>query len=404
MRNADPAALCERGDALLEKGKLDRAIAVYRQALQIDPDLPEAHFGLGLALDAQGKLDEAIAELREAIRLDPGLTAAHINLGSALRQQGELEEAIAVCRAATRLAPDNALAHYNLGLALGARGDRPEAVAAYREAIRLKPDFPDAHVSLGCFLDDERQHEEQAAVLREAIRIAPEFAPAHIGLGDALRGQGMLREALAAYRQAIRIDRKLWGAREGIDTIKWIQSDLESAAETCYSRGGAHLARGNPVAAIVAFRAAIRLCPEYADAHYDLAWCLALFCDRAQRNHAEAVALARRSLVLAPGKANAYRAVALAECRAGRWAESLVAVEQSMALRKGGTARDWFILALLRWHRGERDQARSWFERAVAWTRERSPTNIELLRLWTEAAELLGQRGPGRDAGNERSL
>jgi hypothetical protein len=47
------------------------------------------------------------------------------------------------------------------------------------------------------------------------------------------------------------------------------------------------------------------------------------------------------------------------------------------------------------WQRGEKDRSRSFFDRAVAWTKKNDPKNAELLAFWREAAELLGRPGPG---------
>ena len=70
-------------------GKLEEAIAEYREALRLKPDYPEAHANLGNALKDQGKLDEAITECREALRLKPDYAEAHYNLGNALSQPGK---------------------------------------------------------------------------------------------------------------------------------------------------------------------------------------------------------------------------------------------------------------------------------------------------------------------------
>ena len=51
-------------------------------AIRLKPDNAEAHNNLGVSLNDQGKLDEAIAEYREAIRLKPEHVEAHNNLGS----------------------------------------------------------------------------------------------------------------------------------------------------------------------------------------------------------------------------------------------------------------------------------------------------------------------------------
>ncbi len=66
-----------------------------------------------------------------------------------------------------------------------------------------------------------------------------------------------------------------------------------------------------------------------------------------------------------------------------------------MELRKGGGASDWFFQAMVRWQKGYKDEARKWLDKAVAWTKQNQPKNLELHQFWTEAAELLGLPGPG---------
>ena len=166
----------------------------------------DAHYNLGFALGDQGKLDEAIAAYREAIRLKPGYAEAHNNLGNALGEQGKHEEAEKELREAVRLKPDYAEAHSNLGNALGDQGKLDEAVAAYREAIRLNPDLAEAHYNLGVALGEQGKLDEAVAAYREAIRLNPDYAEAHYNLGNELRKQGKTEEAIAEYREAIRLN------------------------------------------------------------------------------------------------------------------------------------------------------------------------------------------------------
>ena len=108
-----------------------------------------AHVNLGLALEAQGKLDEAVAEYREAIRLKPDDASAHFNLGNALKLPGEARRGDGrmprgdPAQARRRLRP--------LRPRPGSwdQGKYDEAVAEFREAIRLKPDDAAAHNNLG---------------------------------------------------------------------------------------------------------------------------------------------------------------------------------------------------------------------------------------------------------------
>jgi tetratricopeptide (TPR) repeat protein len=92
------------------------------------------HYNLAVDLQGQGKLEEAVAEYRTAIRIRPDLAEAHISLANALDEQGKDEEAIAEYRAAIRIKPDFAQAHYSLGIALGQQGKRDEAIAELRKA------------------------------------------------------------------------------------------------------------------------------------------------------------------------------------------------------------------------------------------------------------------------------
>src|SRR5579863_2391549 len=53
-----------------------------------DPDPSTTCLNLGIELLSRGKLDEAIAQYREAVRLNPKNEDAHFNLGTALAKQG----------------------------------------------------------------------------------------------------------------------------------------------------------------------------------------------------------------------------------------------------------------------------------------------------------------------------
>jgi protein O-GlcNAc transferase len=201
----DPLYFCNLGAALKELGNLDEAVAAYRQAIRLKPDLADAHSNLGVALYEQGKLDEAVVGYLQAIRIKPGYAEAHSNLGIALKDQGKLDEAVAAHRGAIAIKPDYAEAHSNLGDALKELGKLEEAVAACRRSIDIKPNYAEAHCGLGNGLNELGKLEEAVAAYRQAIRIKPDYAVAHHNLGNALGDQGKLDEALAAYRQAIGI-------------------------------------------------------------------------------------------------------------------------------------------------------------------------------------------------------
>jgi hypothetical protein len=64
---------------------------------------------------------------------------------------------------------------------------------------------------------------------------------------------------------------------------------------------------------------------------------------------------------------------------------------------------DFFFLAMAHWQLGEKDEARKYYDKAVAWMDKNKPDDEELRRFRAEAAALLGvPDGAGvKDAGDK---
>jgi tetratricopeptide (TPR) repeat protein len=126
--------------------------------------------------------------------------------------------------------------------------------------------------------------------------------------------------------------------------------------------------------------------------------------DAALRQPAEAVALARRALALAPNEGRIWNTLGVASYRAGDWPAAVKALRRSMELRGGGDAADWFFLAMCEQRLGDGAKARAEYARAARWLEEHWPPGEGLLRARQEAARLLGlpePRLPGAPAGQE---
>lgn len=60
-----------------------------REAIRLDPSLPQAHFQLGTVLEDTGKLQDAVTELKEAARLNPTYPEPHMALARLLHKLGQ---------------------------------------------------------------------------------------------------------------------------------------------------------------------------------------------------------------------------------------------------------------------------------------------------------------------------
>jgi len=122
-----------------------KGIEAAHKALDIDPQLAQAHFALGLGLYQAGRLRESLAALQRATMLDPSFSAAHADFGNVLGTAGRFDEALQSAKRMLPLIPNQASPYYHVGQHLvwlddDSRAERFLAAAAMRfpSASRLQ--------------------------------------------------------------------------------------------------------------------------------------------------------------------------------------------------------------------------------------------------------------------------
>ncbi len=93
VENAEAKALYRRGFEHFANDRHDEAIALYEQALNLDPALAIAWNGLSLAHRQKGDLEAAIVAGRRLIELEPDDALSHTNLSILYQRRGMIPEA-----------------------------------------------------------------------------------------------------------------------------------------------------------------------------------------------------------------------------------------------------------------------------------------------------------------------
>ncbi|PKA56754.1 Inactive TPR repeat-containing thioredoxin TTL3 [Apostasia shenzhenica] len=93
-RRTDPEALKEMGNEEYMKGRFAEAVALYDQAIAVDPEKASYRSNKAVALAGMGKTIEAIAECEAAVRIDPCYCRAHYRLANLYLRVGEAEKAV----------------------------------------------------------------------------------------------------------------------------------------------------------------------------------------------------------------------------------------------------------------------------------------------------------------------
>jgi Tfp pilus assembly protein PilF len=99
-----------------DRGELQLAEHLFRQAIDLEPHMSAALTNLGNLVYRQGEVEEARSLYERALEHDPTQPEARYNLANTLEDLGEIELAVAELRKVCAAAPDFADAHYNLGL------------------------------------------------------------------------------------------------------------------------------------------------------------------------------------------------------------------------------------------------------------------------------------------------
>lgn len=278
------AALCQ------SQGRLDEAVAYYKQTLALKPGDASTYNSLGICQALREDREAAAASFHRAIEIKPDFAHAHSNLGNIYKELGRLPQAVACYQQAVLLKPDFAEALNNLGNLLRELKNLDAAASCCREAVRLKPDFADAQNNLGAVLVDQSRREEAEPCFRRAIALKPYFAEAHNNLGKVLRDAGRNDEAIFHLREAVRQRPEFAEAHGGLAMALLDRGSVDEALDRCLravelrpdradsyvTLGFIHSELGQREAALAAYQKALELEPDNADAHKNrsLVWLL----------------------------------------------------------------------------------------------------------------------------------
>jgi tetratricopeptide (TPR) repeat protein len=89
-----PNEAVRQGTEALNNGDVDRAAAIFGDALRRDPGDPQLLLGAGVVAALQGRDSDAIPLLKRSLKIEPRLAPAAALLGELLYRQGDLDEAI----------------------------------------------------------------------------------------------------------------------------------------------------------------------------------------------------------------------------------------------------------------------------------------------------------------------
>ncbi len=211
------------GLAWSDRGRPEKAVEQYEEALRVLPDFCEARFDLACALSSLGQIDAAQRQYEAALKVRPNYAKARNNLGMLFLNRGQIPAAAEQFRKALVVDSSYAMAHNNLGLTLIASGEYAAAAECYHKAIELDPDFPQPHANLGLALSHTGQAAEAVAEFEAFLRVQPDNPKVLFWLADAYAETGNYPAAMKLAETA----HELANSARQIDLAAEIQQRIE---------------------------------------------------------------------------------------------------------------------------------------------------------------------------------
>ncbi len=210
------------------KANLESADSASRKALELDPDLAEAHASRGFAVSLSKRYEEARRQFENAIRLNPMLYEAHYLYARACFQEGDLEEAVRHYEAASRVRPEDYQALILMTAPMKGLGRDEEARMVMRRALQkaehhleLNPDDARALYLSASALVQLGDRERGLEFIKRAYAIDPEDSSLLYNVACNYALLGKTEEAFASLEKAI---------LNGFGHREWLEhdSDLDS--------------------------------------------------------------------------------------------------------------------------------------------------------------------------------
>ena len=173
-------ALAARGNAQLEAGENEAAIATFTEVLGEAPECVECLYNIGLAHMNLRQYDDAEAAFQQVVTLDPMSVDGFNGLASVYNATRQFDRAAEASARASELAgvdptaAGSADAIYNQGVIFFNAGQMAEAQTQFQNTIAVDPNYADAYFQLGMSSLNLGQIPEALEAFEGYLEVAPD--------------------------------------------------------------------------------------------------------------------------------------------------------------------------------------------------------------------------------------
>ena len=181
-------------------GQRDRALAVSRDVVSLDPDNPQIRFSLGTIMLEWKQFPEAAEHLERARISAPGNFELLHDLGQAYLHLKSFSQAENAFLQALSIKPEAVDTLYQLAVLYVEEGHADQAIQVLVRARQVAADRPDILLLLGRAALEEGFLDDAIEVSRQAVRVDPGKIEPHLLLGESLTRKKLFQQAIGEYQ------------------------------------------------------------------------------------------------------------------------------------------------------------------------------------------------------------
>lgn len=167
-------SLIKQGVYYHDAGEYDKAIDLYKQALNIDPNSDAANYEIAMTYMYAKDYENSIKYSDKVIELNKNnVLSAYITKGSSLDYLGKTDESIKIFEKALKKFDNNYLLYYNLGYDYYKIKNYVKAEEAFTNAIKLNASHASSHLLLGYLMSDQKRNIESLLCLHYFLFLEP---------------------------------------------------------------------------------------------------------------------------------------------------------------------------------------------------------------------------------------
>lgn len=212
--------ILQQATTAFEAGDYDKAEGLLHEVLSREPSFANVYNMLGVIAGHRDAPKKAVAMFRQALSLNPDYREAQVNLAVTLADMGAYDQAAQAIGSLeqhertgqTRLSPGVlgklANAHADLGGKYHALGLYAQVIGEFDKALNLCPAFPDIHNRRALSCRELGDHAGAQTSLLRALELNPNYVDAHVNLGLLYQKSGNLTEAVQTWERALQLNPK----------------------------------------------------------------------------------------------------------------------------------------------------------------------------------------------------